>query len=205
MSTPYTEIGRVLRASTNGFTCGTRSQEVQYPTFGAFVTTNHETDGNLAVVGLITAIRIDDDPLVRQLIMAGNDLDGDGNLLRDQRENRLVPVEIDVLNIGYVQGDKAYYNLPPRPPLSLDPVYLCEPYFIHAFTEKLDFLRLVLNASQLSTVDLVGAAILKAATAYPQEVRRAFLVAAGRELAGLLSHDMAMLQAILKIIRPSNI
>lgn len=192
------EIGRVLRASTEGFTCGTRSQEIEFPAFGSFVQTAHPNN-DLVVLGLITAIRIDDDPLVRQLIMANN---VNGNTLRDQRENRLVPVEIEVLNIGYVQGDVPFYNLPPRPPLSLDPVMLCESGEIEYFTQNLAFLRLILYGGGGSTPDLLGAAIRKAANARAPEFRREFLVAAGRQLAGMLSHDLTMLQQVLSMIRP---
>ena len=38
--------------------------------------------------------------------------------LRDQRENRMVPVEISVVNIGYRMQGEYYHNLPPRPPMS---------------------------------------------------------------------------------------
>ena len=195
-----TEIGRVLRASTEGFTCGTRSQELNYPAFGTFVYTAHSNGASdLAVIGVITAIRIDDDPLVRQLIMASN---MNAAALRDQRENRMIPVEIDVLSIGYIQNNHPIYRLPPRPPLSLDPVSLCDKESIVYFTEGLDFIRLILNAKGVATIDLLGAAIREAAGARPQEKQRDFLVSAGRRLAGLLSHDLTMLQQVLKMIRP---
>ncbi len=194
-----TEIGRVLRASTEGFTCGTRSQEIHQPSLGAFVQTRH-ADAALIVIGLITAIRIDDDPLVRQLIMASN---MDESALRDQRENRLVPVEIDVLNIGYIEQDIPHYYLPPRPPLSLDAVWLCTPEEIDYFTRQPDFLRLILNGQNVAAADLLAATLRAAAQARPPQARNAFLVAAGQYLAGLLSHDLVMLQHILKMIRPT--
>jgi hypothetical protein len=196
--TEQIEIGRVLRASTEGFTCGTRSQEIEYPSFGSFVQTSH-SDGELVVIGLITAIRIDDDPLVRQLIMASRMEESD---LRDQRENRLVPVEIDVLCIGYIQNDMPFYNLPPRPPLSLDPVMLCSPEAVVYFTQRLDFLRLILNGNNGSVADLLGASIRKASEARPPRERTEFLIAAGRQLAGVLSYDMSLLQYVLNMIRP---
>lgn len=193
------EIGRVLRASTDGFTCGTRSQEINYPTFGSFVQTSHG-GGALVVIGLITAMRIDDDPLVRQLIMANN---MNESALRDQRENRLVPVEIDVLNIGYVENGKPSHTMPPRPPLSLDPVMLCNAAEIEYFTRQFDFMRLILSASNVPTADLLGVAIRKAAEARPPNQQRDFLISAGRHLAGILSYDMTLLQYVLGMIRPT--
>lgn len=192
------EVGRVLRASTDGFTCGTRSQEINALTFGAFVQAEN-TESNIIVIGLITAIRIDDDPLVRQLIMASN---MNHHALRDQRENRLVPVEIEILNIGYVERDMTYYSLPPRPPLSLDPVTLCSPADIVYFTDRLDFLRILMSARNVSTCDLLASAIRKAAEARPHERQRPFLVDAGRHLASLLSHDLPLLKNVLACIRP---
>src|SRR5436309_2978609 len=147
-------IGRVLRASTIGYACGTRSHDLGAPTFGAFVLTRYGPE--LEVIGLIYAIHIDDDPLVRQLIMANN---MNMATLRDQRENRMVPVEISVVNIGYRLNGEAFHNLPPRPPMSLDPVFLCDNDCIYDFTQKFDFFRLVLNTPEVPAEELIAAAL----------------------------------------------
>ena len=201
------EIGRVLRASTQGFTCGTRSSEVLYPSFGAFVMTQAiDTDASTFLVGVITSIRIDDDPLVRQLIMANSDNE---MVIRDQRENRMVPVEIDVLSVGYVQREQAFHTLPPRPPMSLDYVHLCDASQIAFFTDlarnpKLSFLRLILTAGATNTTtELLAAVIRHAAQAQPPERYQAFLISAGRELARMMSHDPLGLQHILQLIQPT--
>ncbi|NDJ78349.1 MAG: hypothetical protein GYB65_19035 [Chloroflexi bacterium] len=199
-STTQPVIGNVLRASTVGFVCGTRSQEIVHPSFGAFVRTRHSQMSDIDVIGLIHGISIDDDPLVRQIILANNLNNG---VARDQRENRMVPVEIGVVNIGFIQYDRVYHNLPPRPPLSLDPVQLCDEDTIVRFTERLDFLRLVLNTPEGPTEQLLASELLHAADARPEDQRRAFLVAAGRQLAGTLSHDLPRLQHVLRLINPS--
>jgi len=193
-------IGSVLRASTMGFVCGTRSQDISYPSFGAFVRTYHAQTADTEVIGLIYAISIDDDPLVRQLILTNN---LNTATVRDQRENRMVPVEISVVNIGFIQYGTIFHNLPPRPPLSLDPVQLCDEECIVNFTQKLDFLRLVLSTSEVPAEELVAAALLYAAQARPKDERYPFLVGAGRRLAGLLSHDLPRLQHLLRLIRPA--
>ncbi|MBN1201116.1 MAG: hypothetical protein JXJ20_04595 [Anaerolineae bacterium] len=193
-------IGSVLRASTVGFVCGTRSQDINQPSFGAFVRTRHGQYGDIDVIGLIHEISIDDDPLVRQLILANNMPTA---AARDQRENRMVPVEISVVNVGFIQYDTVYQTLPPRPPLSLDPVQLCDADTILHFTRGLDFLRLVLNASDVPTEELLAASLLHAADARPASERYTFLVQAGRRLAGLLSHDLLRLQHLLKLINPA--
>ncbi|HEX3053219.1 MAG TPA: hypothetical protein VHP83_21350 [Aggregatilineaceae bacterium] len=193
-------IGSVLRASTVGFVCGTRSQEIIHPAFGAFVRTRHGQLADFDVIGLIYAISIDDDPLVRQLILANN---LNNATMRDQRENRMVPVEINVVNIGFIQYGTIYHNLPPRPPLSLDPVQLCDDECIMQFTQRLDFLRLVLNTNDVPQEELLAASLLYAAGSRPQAQRYQFLVEAGRRLAGLLSHDLPRLQHLLRLIRPA--
>jgi len=197
-------VGRVLRSSTVGYACGTRSSDLSTPTFGAFVQTQHHqnliNEGvvDVNIIGLIYAIRIDDDPLVRQLIMA-NSLNV--ATIRDQRENRMIPVEISVVNIGYQVNGVSYHNLPPRPPMSLDPVTLLDNDAICAFTEDPDFFRPVLNTSEVPMQELLAATLKYAARAHPAREQRDFLVRSGRRLAQLLSHDLARLNHILSLIK----
>ncbi len=197
------EIGQVLRASTEGFTCGTRSSELRYPAFGAFVRTLPlDEQDEVTVLGVITAIRVDDDPLVRQLVMAS-----DRNIaaVRDQRENRMVPVEIDVLNVGYVlRGKQVFHTLPPRPPMSLDAVHLCEPAEVDFFVQQdseVGFFRLILNARVPNNIELLAAVIRNIAAARTAD--NYFLVEAGRQIARLLSHDPQTLHYFLSLIRPN--
>jgi hypothetical protein len=192
-------VGRVLRSSTIGFACGTRSGEMDLPQFGAFVRTADPNSADLDVIGLIYAIKIDDDPLVRQLIMANH---MNQQTIRDQRENRMVPVEMSIVNIGFRVNGDSYHNLPPRPPVSLDPVYLCDDECIVSFTQKFDFFRLVLNTSEVPTEELMAAAIRQASEARPLQDQRDFLVRAGRRLTQLLSHDLTRLNHLLRLIRP---
>lgn len=191
-------IGRVLRASTVGYDCGTRSSDANEPSFGAFVRAQRRGESN-DIIGLIYAIRIDDDPLVRQLIMANNI---NAATIRDQRENRMVPIEISVVNVGYIENGTAYYSLPPRPPLSLDPVYLCDETLVRDFTETFDFFRLILNTSQVPSEELLAAAIKHAVQSRPGREQRTFLVRAGQKLAALLSGDLPRLNHLIRLIRP---
>jgi hypothetical protein len=192
-------VGRVLRSSTVGYACGTRSHELEVPSFGAFVQTSHNNGTNLDVIGLIYGIRIDDDPLVRQLIMANQ---MNVATLRDQRENRMVPVEISIVNIGYRMRGESFHTMPPRPPVSLDPVYICDDESIYEFTQKFDFFRLVLNTSEVPAEELIAAALKHAASARPVREQRDFLVNAGRRLAQLLSYDLPRLNHLLRLIKP---
>ncbi len=115
------EIGRLLSAGISGFTAGCRVNQLSVPSFGALV--RAPLGDGYQVYGLIHDIHIDDDGLVRQLVTA----DGvSEEVMKDNRERRIVPVEMSVLAVGYEQDGKVHHLLPPRPPLSLDVIYLCE-------------------------------------------------------------------------------
>jgi hypothetical protein len=115
------EIGRLLRAGTSGFTAGCRVNQWDGPAFGALV--RAPLTETYQVYGLIYDIHIDDDGLVRQLVTADS---VSSEVMKDNRERRIVPVEMSVLTVGYEQNGKIFHLLPPRPPLSLDVVYMCE-------------------------------------------------------------------------------
>lgn len=205
-------IGRVLRASTSGFDCGIHSNKIdERHSFGAFVKVIVARGGAQAI-GLIHAIKIVDDPLVRELVMSANI---DNSTLMDQRDNRMVPVETCVINVGYMLADGTMiHSLPPRPPLSLTEVELCTVEEICQFTARYDFFRLVLNASEVSPDDLLATSLAYAADCHyalsshregeqmAMQRRYDFMVGAGRELARLLANDVRRLSHILELIRP---
>ena len=113
------QIGHLLRASTSGFTVGCSVSQLESPSFGALVRAPLGND--YQVYGLIYDIHIDEDGLVRQLVTAGNISE---EVMRDNRERRIVPVEMSALTVGYQEGERIRHLLPPRPPLSLDVIYL---------------------------------------------------------------------------------
>ncbi|MCA9952600.1 MAG: hypothetical protein KDE48_23285 [Anaerolineales bacterium] len=148
MSNP--EIGRVLRASTTGFAVGCRVGQLSIPAFGGLVKAQ-PVEAREAIYGLIYNMNIDDDPLVRRLVLAENP---PVNVINDQRQNRLLPIEMSILAVGYKAGDEIQHGLPPRPPLNLDPVVLVKDLAeIRTFTaprsfgdgERLGYLRLILR------------------------------------------------------------
>jgi hypothetical protein len=138
-----TEIGRVLRASTIGFAIGCRVGQLSETSFGSLVKAQPMEERE-AVYGLIYDMHIDDDPLIRRLVLAENPQQ---SVIEDQRNNRLLPIEMSVLAIGYKQEETFLSALPPRPPLNLDPVYLCQELAeVRAVTDRPAYLRLILRA-----------------------------------------------------------
>jgi hypothetical protein len=150
------EIGRVLRASTTGFAVGCRVNQLTAPGFGSLVKAQ-PAESRETIYGLIYDINIDDDQLIRRLVMVE---DPRPEVIEDQRRNRLLPIEMSVLAIGYQMGNEMIHNLPPRPPLNLDPVELCQEMDeVRQFTENLAYLRLILRAanSQIPVAQLLVA------------------------------------------------
>lgn len=141
LETTNIEIGRILRAATSGFAVGCRVNQLSVPYFGCLVKAQ-PVGGQEAIFGLIYNINMDDDQLIRRLVMMESPRQ---EVIEDQRTNRLLPIEMSVLAIGYGQNGRIDYGLPPRPPLSLDPVYLCNAREVTHFTEKLGYLRLILR------------------------------------------------------------
>lgn len=189
-------VGWVLRSSTIGFAVGCRILKPDTPPFGAFVKVA-ATD-TLDVIGLVYDARVNDDPSVRQLILAG---DVEPEMIRDQRENRLVPIELSVLVVGYRQAGIYVQNLPPQPPITLDALHTCSSQEIVAFTERLDYLRLILKARQLPTDELIVANLTQVAGHYAPEGRRQFLLTAAQEISRQLSSDLLRLDSILRQLR----
>ncbi len=196
-------IGWVLRSGTADFAVGCRVLEPSVPQFGDMVKTPlTETS---AVFGLIYNVQVEDDLAVRQLILAG---EMEPEIIKDQRENRLVPIELSILAVGHQQNRRISHGLPPQPPLSLDELTICNDTDLRAFTRitdhayRFDYLRLVLNAPNVPADELLIASLNRTAQAHPPETRRRFLLTAGRELARLLSFDMMRLDGILQRIKP---
>lgn len=201
MTNSETVVGRVLRASTRGFDCGTHSRNIRaHHDFGAFVKVPIANDDYIYSIGLIYKVEIKDDQLIAELVLGEAVPD---SILRDQRENRLIPVEVKVLNVGYMAHGQMIHSMPPRPPMSLADVFLCSHDEIFQFTQHNDFFRLVLGAAEVPSDDLIAAAIRGAALVQvDQQVRYQFLVSCGQQLARDLSNDLKRLAHILRLIRP---
>jgi hypothetical protein len=190
-------VGRVLRSSTAGFAIGCRVLREDVPEFGAFVKV---AQGNTEITGLIYDVQFVDDPLVRQIITA----DSMPEELRKDQSQRLAPIEISVLVVGFARDGQVYQHLPPQPPATLDQIVTCTPDEVIAFTREFTFLRTILNAKDAPADELIAASLRIAAAARSESERRAFLLDAGRELARLLSVDPVRLEGILRRIKPGG-
>ncbi len=191
------EIGRLLRAGTAGCVIGCRVQQVNLPAFGGMVRIPLE-DG-VQVYGLIHDIHIDDDGLVRQLVTAPNVTD---DVILDNRQNRNVPLEMSVIFIGYEKGGLVSHLLPPRPPLSLDAIFVCEHDEIARFSGagRFGYFRHVLRDPELPVGELLAAHLQQAQIAHAQAGRKDWLRAATQELIVLLRDDYPTLMTVLSTV-----
>lgn len=194
MGNEATTIGRVTRCSTRGFIGAARAPEPEIPYFGAFCKADAQ-QGKSAVIGLIYDISIEDDQLTRQMAAAERPNDEE---LADQRFVRQVPIEYSALAVGFWSEGKFNYALPPQPPLALALIHALQDDEIRAFTERLDFIPIILSADNLANDELLAAAIQTAARVRSAAERGAFLVDAGRYCARLLANDLTRLENVIR-------
>lgn len=188
------EIGRLLRAGTTGFVVGCSVTQLTSPFFGALVRVPLED--SYQTYGLINDIHIDDDGLVRQLVTAEG---VDEAIIADNRLNRNVPVEMSVLAVGYQQGKHIYHLLPPRPPLSLDVIYLCSNDELCQFTAagRFGYFRHILRAKDIPIGELLSAHFQQARAAHVEDGDATWPQDATQELITLLRDDYPMLMSVL--------
>jgi hypothetical protein len=188
------EIGRLLRAGVSGFVVGCRVSQLESPSFGALV--NIPLESNYQIYGLIHDIHIDDDGLVRQLVTAEG---VDEGIIADNRLNRNVPLEMSVLAVGYQSKGRISHLLPPRPPLSLDLIYLSNADEIRRFTSAghFGYFRHILGAEEMPIAELLAAHLQQARQAHAEVGNSAWFENATRELITLLRDDYATLMRVL--------
>ena len=193
------EIGRLLRAGTTGFIAGCRVSQLTVPAFGALV--RAPLENGYQVYGLIHDIHIDDDGLVRQLVTADNVSE---EVMRDNRINRIVPVEMSVLAVGYEQDSKIFHLLPPRPPLSLDVIYLCSDEELERFTSagRFGYFRHILRAQDIPVGEVLAAHLLQVKQMTKDE---RWVENATKELITLLRDDYPTLMSVLGALGDSVI
>lgn len=187
-------FGRLLRANTTEFVVGCHVSQLTIPEFGCLVRVPilPETQA----YGLIYDIHIDDDGLVRQLVTAEN---VPAEVIADNRVNRNVPVEISVLAVGFQQHGWIAHLLPPRPPLSLDEISLCDDEELRQFTTAghFGYFRHMLRAADLPVAELMAAHLRQANAAHVAAGNPGWVSEASKELITLLRDDYPTLMSVL--------
>jgi hypothetical protein len=190
-------VGEVIEASTTEFT--TQCYELyQMPPLGSLVKTG---DPSLELYGIVYNAATTSLEPGRRPIARGKDEKTEEAIYRSSPQlAKLLKSEFGALVVGHKQGDKLYHYLPPKPARIHSFVYQCTPAEVMEFGRSFDFLNIIINARlPVPTDELVSASLRQMSQAHQDP--RNFLVAAGKELAILLSGNLSQLNAILGRIR----
>ncbi|MEM8611041.1 MAG: HAS-barrel domain-containing protein [Cyanobacteria bacterium P01_H01_bin.105] len=176
------------------------------PPFGSWVKSFDE-EANNQIYGVVyhaTTSPIDSVHRARALGMSLEDL-------RQQQPQifAMLKTEFRVAIVGFQTVPSAnrkefdgrcYQHLPPRPPQVHQAVYRCATDEVIEFTDELDFLRTLLQVSNVPSESLVAAAIREVYQL--RQFDRDWLVQAGRTVGTLLKDDYDRLRMILNQIHP---
>ena len=183
------KIAEVIEAETAQFTA--QSYELyELPPLGALVRTGD-------IYGIVCHAETAGLDTGRKPVARGRDEETEEAIYQSSPQlAKLLRSAFTAAAVGYKDGDKINQYLPPTPARLHSFVYLCQPEEIAEFSKSSGFLNILVNATlPVSNEEIVAAALRQMAKA--QEDPRAFLVAAGKDLANLLSTDFVRLKNIL--------
>lgn len=198
-------IGEVIEATTTSFIA--QSYELhQAPDFGSFV---RVSDGAHSVLGVVCyAETCGVDPGRRPVARGRDEVDQEDVYRNNPELPELLRTQFTIAIVGFSQNGDAFHFLPPRPPRIHAFVYACDEGEVRGFTQRLDFLHTLINASlRVSADELIAATLRQASIAHASlsgggtDGARPFLVRAGKELATLLINDVNRLNSILRRMR----
>lgn len=206
---PPDHIGEVIETATTEFLAQCLEPEdlsfAVMPPFGSWVKASDEESGNqvYAVVYHATTSPIDSVHRARALGMSMQELREQQPqifaMLKTEFRAAIVGFQPRHLHNGSTQlSDTIYQYLPPRPPQIHQAVYACSIAEVIQFSDKLDFLRTLLQVGSAPVDALTAAAIREIYQLRKGD--RSWLVQAGRMLSLLLKDDYDRLQVILSQI-----
>jgi hypothetical protein len=191
-------IGEVVEASTTEFTA--QCYELYgLPALGSLVSVRDAAGELFGIVCHATTASIEPG---RRPIARGRDEASEEDIYRSSPQlSKLLRSESRALVVGHGDGQEIRQHLPPHPARIHSFVYLCSPERVREFSRCFDFLGLLVKTPlPVSTEELVAAALRQMSQAH--ESRNDFLLAAGRELARLLSGEYGRLKAVLDRVAP---
>jgi hypothetical protein len=190
-------VGEVIEASTTDFTA--QCYELyQLPPLGSLVRTR---DADVELYGIVyQATTTSFDPGRRPIARGKDEVSEEAIYQANPQLAKLLKSEFNTLVVGHRSDGGLYHYLPPQPARIHGFVYLCPPDDVREFSQSLGFLSILASARlPVSADELIAATLRRMSDVY--EDRRRFLVAAGKELAILFSHDFSQFRAVLERIR----
>jgi len=191
------KIGYMLRSGTTGFVAGCPVSQMSLPSLGALLCV--PLADNYEVYGIIYDIKIADDGLIKQLVTVDNI---SAEVIRDNRERRIIPMEMSVVTVGWEKDGMISHLLPPKPPLSLDIIQLCMYDDLVRFTSAGNFgyFRHILRNKDLPIGEILAAHIQQAGRAHALNGDPGWREVAIRELITLLRDDYSTLMEVLSTL-----
>ncbi|HUV75520.1 MAG TPA: hypothetical protein VMW00_02580 [Dehalococcoidales bacterium] len=186
-------VGEIIEASTTEFVA--QCYELyQSPPLGSLVKTR---DREVELYGIVyNAATTSLEPGRRPIARGKDETSEEAVYQTSPQLSKLLRSEFGAVVVGHRQGDKLYHYLPPNPARIHGFVYLCRLEEVKEFSQSFDFLNILVNARvPVSADELIAAALRQMSQAH--EDPHTFLVAAGKELAILLSGQFNQLKAIL--------
>lgn len=182
-------VGEIIEAGTVQFTA--QCYELyEMPPLGSLVKTSD-------IYGIVANAATSSLEPGRRPIARGRDEASEEAVYRENPQlTKLLRSEFAALVVGHKEDGRICHYLSPNPARIHSFVYLCAPEEVQVFSRSFGFLNMLINAGlPVPTDELIAAALRQMSRSHAD--RRAFLVAAGKELAALLSHDFNQLKSIL--------
>jgi hypothetical protein len=204
-------IAEVIETATTGYLAQClEPEDLNFPVmppFGSWVKAMDEESGN-KIIGVVTYATTSPIDSVHRAVALGLSL----SQLREQQPQifAMLKTEFRVAILGFespsrtVNGNGAnhgqvYQYLPPRPPQIHQAVYRCDAEEVIYFTEELDFLRIMLQVSEVPIEALIAATLREIYQL--RKCDRNWLVQVGRNLNVLLKDDYDRLRYIFSQVR----
>ncbi len=187
------KIAEVIEASTTQFTA--QCYELyELPPLGSLVKTGD-------IYGIVAHAETTSIEPNRKPIARGKDEASEEAIYQENPQLlKLLRSDFEAVVVGYREGDRLYHYLPPSPARIHAFVYLCVNEEVREFSQSFGFLNILINARlPVPSDELIAAALRQISQAH--EDGRKFLVAAGKELAVLLSGQYEQLKSILGRLR----
>ena len=188
-------VGEVVEAASTSFVAQCyRLNEA--PPLGSFVQT-----GSPPVYGIVYRVATEPLDASRPVLARGEDAGSEEEIFNNNPQlARLLTTRFEALITGHSVDGGCKHFLPPLPPGVHSFVYLCSPEEVVRFTNRFDFLSLVLGSGLPVADEVAGACLRTAACAHSDSPD--FLNQASVALATQLAGDVPRLNSILRRIAP---
>ena len=189
-----TRLGETIEAGTSSFTA--QCYELYtIPPLGSLVKT---ITGKIEIYGIVYHAATSGIDPGRKPIARGKDEPNEEAIYRiNPQLQKLLKSEFSAVVAGFRQDNNRFNYLPPQPARIHSFVYQCTGEEVKEYGNSLAFLSILLNSHLETSPEEFVAAALRQMSA-EREDRRDFLLAAGKELAVLLSGQYARLKIILE-------